>query len=142
MRRPSASGAVFAPGPNEVPWGVTVSKLGMDEGLITRSWRFRTTPRLIPQQGWISLPLMWHAGYAIDLPDGQPAQYGHDRDGRLMVRAGGQRGEFVVRYPSAPLAWLVAAAASVYLGLLAMMLGAGATMIRRRWGTQQPASAP
>lgn len=136
MRRPDAAPAPPVSGDGLPPWNSAIVDADGEQDLITRYWRFRANPQVAMHgdpRRWLPLPLMWHAGYGIESPNGEAIDYERDQSGRVVVRAEALRGGVIVRYPNVALAWFVAASALVYLGLVLALLCVAVRLLPRAW---------
>lgn len=142
--RPASLIPQASQGVHDMSWRLAESRATMEQGLVTRTWRFGV-PAATDTHARVSvvrLPLMWHAGYGAVF-DGQgevAVATGIGADGTLQVtlpaQFRGQEGAIVVRYPNRPLAILVALAAAVYVALLVLAL-LGAVTLRRSASTRR-----
>jgi hypothetical protein len=122
----------------EIPWTYTDDQVTVKKGPVTRIWRFSLpvpkTESQVSRQ--VELPLMWHAGYGVELSDGTPVTWQPSVDGRLLATLpyvpADEQVELVVRYPNQLLSAAVVLAAIIYVGLLALLILAGVALMRKK----------
>lgn len=123
-RGDSATRYAIKEGVLAAPWHHEAGDVVVEQGLVARTWHFDLPDD--PHASRVELPLMWHAGYSVELRDGTDVAWGRTGDGTVFATlpadvSGSPTTDLVVRYPNEPLSFLVTTAAAVYLALLTLL---------------------
>lgn len=118
----------------QLPWRNGNGQPMVEQGIVTRTWRFKLPAFAPGASRQVRLPLMWHAGYGIKIGS-ESVPFQSSADGTVLItmpaQAAAQSSELVVRYPNMPIAVLMMLAASIYVGLLVMLAWACWMMFRK-----------
>ena len=116
-----------------LPWrGVADT---VDRGAVSREWRFAMPADRRDRPMNVQLPLMWHAAFAVSLPDGTTVPYTQDDKGRVLIEHVDKTVESIfVRYPNRWLSIFLGVSAGLYLSMVGVAVIAGFRVlgVRRR----------
>lgn len=128
--------AVLDGGTLQLPWRDGDGEVVVEQGPVTRTWRFSLPAQLkqSKQPVHIRLPMMWHAGYGIEVGDTTVTGQ-RSADGTLLIvlpaEASASSATLVVRYPSLPVAIAVQLAAAVYVAMILVFGWASLLSLRK-----------
>lgn len=116
-----------------LPWRGAADTV--DRGVVSREWRFAMPADRPDRPMNVQLPLMWHAAFAVSLPDGTNVPYTQDDKGRVLIEQFNRpAASIVVAYPNRWLSTLVGISSWLYVSMVvvAFISAVGAFGLRRR----------
>jgi hypothetical protein len=114
-----------------LPWRGAADTV--EPGSAAQTWRFALPAGRPDAPIDIQLPLMWHAAYAVSLPDGSDVPYTQDNKGRVLIEHFSQPADAIlVTYPQKWLSVLLWISGALYASTILLAAGAMFGALRSR----------